>query len=188
MRRTGVSLAVAAVISACAQPVVEVGEPTSHIFDSSGRTYPLSGEIPVLPLSPPYGFSFQLGGIVLTQADLTTQGPDGAVRVYAAPRHVEDCEGLPEGDEANRVQARVEATGDGGLVAQVDEQLPEGSQLVFTLAYGALLRDHYPLPILAPCSSAQECALSGYTARLYVGSQPQPPDPPGLCRKQTVID
>jgi hypothetical protein len=146
---------------------------TACIFDSAGHTYAVDGDIPITPVKPPYGLSFRFDdGPAFTAADLTTEGDDAAIKAYVAPLGTEACGGLPEADEQNRIVARAVPSKDGGLLALVDDGVPAGTQISFTLQFDALLRNHFPLSNPVLCNSPEDCATTGYAARLYVGKEP----------------
>jgi hypothetical protein len=139
------------------------------ITGANGEAFPVDGTLVVLDSAPPYGLSFRfLGGIKLDANDLTTEGANAAIRVYAAPGNAKvGC--FPEGDERNRVPARAVPTELGGVQVYVDDELPSETQVMITLQYAGLLASQVPLPPSAPCTR-EECALMGFGARFYVGA------------------
>ena len=162
------------VLQTVCDPSASDGFFTACLFDSVGHTYAIdSPEVPILPVQPPYGFSFLIDqGPTLTEADLTTEGEDAAIKAYVGTLSVEACGGLPEHDEANRVPTRAVASKQGGLTVLVDQALAPGTHLSFQLAFGPLLRNHFPLTNDGICVSPTDCDASGYSARLYVGEEP----------------
>jgi hypothetical protein len=146
------------------------------IVDSAGNTLSIGdGPLPVLPAAPPYGLIFRLNpelGIALSKADFSTKGSKAAIKVYAAPYNLEGWPSAPDGDESKRLRVRAVEIADGGLLVRIDDPLPVGTQVAIELQHSALLANHHPLPAGAPCSTPEECELSGYTARFYVGAEP----------------
>jgi hypothetical protein len=145
------------------------------ITDSAGQAFELNGSRPLQELQgpPPYGLSFRLvGGIELTEQDLTTEGPHAAIKVYASSHRVlGGC--LPEYDEDNRIAARAVLTERGGMHVFVDDELPSGTQLAFILE--SELIEHHLAPLSsAPCDSVEDCMDWGYAARSYIGAEPPP--------------
>lgn len=139
------------------------------IIDSRQKSYPVDGELPTLAAAPPYGTYLVLSN-AFVPSDATTDGADAAIRVYAAPTNILSCPIVfPEGDEANRIAARVFVPEQGGLLVMVEHAVASPMQVVVDFDFQKLFKS-------GPKSLPFEA--SGYVARFYVGAVPPAVNPP----------
>lgn len=160
------------------------------MFDSKGKTYRQNGTLYVLPAAPPYGAQYQFkAGFVPLPSDVSSQGPDASVVVYAAPYDVESTtQCCSENSEANRIAAETYLSVSGVLTVTVTKPVPSGYQIAVILDFGALYRGRVSpagggacdLPSQSFCEYA---ATSGFAMRFYVGAVPNPSTsvPAGSC-------
>lgn len=153
------------------------------VVDSDGHSYSVAGaaatgKMIVTTEAPPYGvyFLFKRDWTPLA-ADVSAEGADASVRVYAAACSIQDgC--APEFSEANRIAARVSLTEEGGVLVTVHEAQPSGTQVVVNLVYSALFRGRVAPVDGSPCNLPDDlCATGmvdrmGWVERFYVGAAP----------------
>ena len=138
------------------------------MIGSDAKAYVVNGELPVLPVNPPYAVYIHFeNGFRPDPDDVTTSGADAAVKAYAGPYNVEGRHPTPEPDESNRVPVRVEMPDERGLVAVVDGAVTTPTQVAIDFDYTKLFSSN---PHIIE-------HVSGFTARFYVGSVPPNDDP-----------
>jgi hypothetical protein len=154
------------------------------VVDSDGRSYgaagaAASGKMVATTEAPPYGvyFLFKHGYTPLA-TDVSTDGADASVRVYAAPYNVQSWPCCSESDEANRVVARASLTAEGGLLVTIHEALPSGTQVAVILVYSALFRGRIAPADGSACNLPDDLCSPGvadrmgWAERFYVGMAP----------------
>jgi hypothetical protein len=161
----------------------EMGMDRLCVVDSDGRSYSVAGAATtgtmiVTTEAPPYGvyFLFKHDWTPLA-TDVSTDGADASVRVYAAACSIQDgC--APEFDEANRIAARASVTEEGGVLVTVHTAQPSGTQVVVKLVYSALFRGRVTPADGSACNLPDDlCATGmvdrmGWVERFYVGTAP----------------
>jgi hypothetical protein len=149
------------------------------MFDSNGKAYAENGTLYVFPAAPPYGAKFVFkNGFAPLAADVTTQGKDASIGVYAAPYAVmSGTQCCSEDSEANRIEATADINATGELTILVSNAVPSGTQIAIILDFGRLYRSRLSPPDSGACDfpSQEACAYSsrsGFAMRFYVGSVP----------------
>jgi hypothetical protein len=169
-------------VAAC-QSYGTMGMDRLCVVDSDGRSYSAAGaaatgNMIVTTEAPPYGvyFLFKQDWTPLA-ADVSAEGADASVRVYAAACSIQDgC--TPEFDEANRITARVSLTEEGGVLVTVHTAQPSGTQVVVNLVYSALFRGRVAPADGGPCNLPDDLCTPGmvdrmgWVERFYVGAAP----------------
>jgi hypothetical protein len=133
------------------------------------------GELPVLSVSPPYGVYMKfVAGYDPAPSDVDTEGPDAAVKVYAAPYNVKGWPCCSEDEEANRLSARALFPDEGGVLIVTEAPVATGTQVSVIFDDAKLRRSHLKDGDPSNCSTPDECEFVrlGYAARFYVGSVP----------------
>jgi hypothetical protein len=171
-------------------PYAGMGMERLCVVDSDGRSHSVagaaaSGKMLVTTAAPPYGvyFLYKPSWRPLA-ADVSAEGADASVRVYAAPYNVEGWPCCAEHDssgnydEANRIAARASVTQEGGVLVTISEALPSGTQVAVVLVYSALYRGRIAPADGSPCNLPDELCNpdywehTGWVERFYVGEAP----------------
>jgi hypothetical protein len=149
------------------------------MFDSNGKAYAEDGTLYVFPAAPPYGAKFVFkAGFVPQASDVTAQGADASIGVYAAPYNVASgTQCCSEDSEANRIEATTDLSAKGELTITVSTPIPSGYQIAIILDFGRLYRSRLSPPDGGACNlpSQESCTYStasGFAMRFYVGSVP----------------
>jgi len=149
------------------------------MFDSNGKAYAEDGTLYVFPAAPPYGAKFMFkAGFTPRASDVTAQGADASIRVYAAPYNVASgSQCCSEDSEANRIEATTDLSAKGELTITVSTPIPSGYQIAIILNFGSLYRSRLSPPDGGACDlpSQESCTYSsagGFAMRFYVGSAP----------------
>lgn len=145
------------------------------VFDSRGETYGIDDTLDVVPITPPYGIQVHFkDGYAPLPADVSTQGPDASVRVYAAPYDVQnDTRCCSESSESNRIDVQMDLSASGVLTVTVPQAFPSGYQIAFMLRFGVLYRGRVsPVCDLPNEKFCGYLNVTGFGGRFYVGSLP----------------
>ena len=148
------------------------------IVDSYGRTYPMNGNLWLLPQAPPYaGFiEFSPGWAPLAQ-DLDTTSDIPAILVEAAPAAL--LTPPSSADNGFRPPVQVEPVNDRGLLITVTDPLPVGDELSMILYTGPLYKDRTN-PCTLPTPSFCTNPNGGFGTKVEIaqgagGGAPPPP-------------
>jgi hypothetical protein len=152
------------------------------VVDSDGQSFgqasaASSGSMVITSADPPYGAYLVFDRRLTPLAeDISTEGPDASVQVFAAPYNVLGSPCCSEEDPANRVAARASLTDEGGLLVTVHESVPPGTQIAIILTYSSLFRGLVtPTDGSAchmPMGFCTQTANMGWATRFYVGATP----------------
>jgi hypothetical protein len=157
--------------------MVEISQ--ACMFDSNGKAYAENGTMYVLPAAPPYGAKFVFkSGFAPRATDLTMQGQNAAIGVFAAPYSVTigpQC--CSEDNSANRIEATADLSNKGELTITVSNPVPTGYQIAIILNFGGLYRSRLSPSDGGPCDLPNQdaCAMAaneGFAMRFYVGAEP----------------